>query len=46
MMQKENISQGFNTFQLDTSQLPTGAYFIHLTINNKIFKVRPFVKGE
>lgn len=44
LVQKENLTQGFNTFQLDVSQLPVGEYFIHLHINTKTFKVRPFVK--
>ncbi len=44
LMQKENTTQGFNAFQLNISQLPAGEYFIHFNINNKIFKIRPFVK--
>lgn len=39
----EGVSQGFNNFQLDISQLPVGAYFVNVVDDNGL-KVRPFIK--
>lgn len=39
----EGVSQGFNNFKLDISQLPVGAYFINVIDGNES-KVRPFIK--
>jgi len=40
---REGVTQGFNNFQLDISQLPVGSYFVNV-IDDNGYKVRPFIK--
>jgi len=44
LTRQEATVQGFNTFQIDVSQLAAGSYFVNVLDDSGQTKVRPFVK--